>query len=74
MHVKLNRTLSTIALVLGIVLMAAIVVFGVSAVSKLNQLSNSTSAPEAPITYDAPTTDAGCDYEGGPDCTSEPIG
>lgn len=76
MHVKINRFLATIALVLGIVLMAAVVVFGIGFVSKMSELSRPVSGDvqeqpyEAPAVPDleAPATDAGCDYEGGPAC------
>ena len=40
MHQKINRTLATIALVLGIVLMVAVIVGGISAYQRLSELSD----------------------------------
>lgn len=65
MHVKINRILSTIALVLGIVIMAAIVVFGIALAAQANEVGDAineigtdeTVTPdfyEDPLPYDAP--------------------
>ncbi len=40
MHQKINRTLASIALVLGIVLMIAVIVGGISAYQRLSELSD----------------------------------
>jgi len=40
MHQKINRTLATIALVLGIVLMLAAIVGGISAYQRMSELSD----------------------------------
>ena len=79
-HVKVNRWLATVALLLGIVIMAAVIVGGIALVVKANQVGNALSdigetseeSPdyyEEPLPYDAPLPEeSGCDYEGGPDC------
>lgn len=91
-HGKLNRILSTIALVLGIIIMLATIIGGVAFVVKVNQVSDAfsevgDSIEETPVEdYETPVEEfpysdpnfgeplpeeAGCDYEGGPDC---PVG
>ncbi len=57
MHIKINRTLATIALVMGIVIMTTVIVGGISAYQRLTELSDtlgnlggdtSTVEPAAP--------------------------
>ncbi len=70
MHVKVNRILSTIALVLGIVIMGAVVVFGIALAAQANEVGDAineigtdeTVTPdfyEDPLPYDAPLPEEG---------------